>query len=276
MKFTSKSNEFKQWALEKEDNIPLNIDDLIVKIHDINHATLAEISNIKDIIKRFNCCIYQSKVGLNAQADLMNFAQSIGMETYDTNNIHNSPISLIMSLETKNTLNYIPYTNKKLNWHTDGYYDEKPIFSWLLHCEEPAYSGGENYLLDHELAIREYIIKYDNLESLSSLDAFTIPGNTNANRGETKGYICDNDNEYKKFHMKFSMREKNMKLNEQSKTAIMRMKKIIKEDCKKYCLTYKLSKNEGIVSNNILHGRNSFEDGKAMRKLYRIRSYERI
>ena len=276
MKFTSKSNEFKQWALEKEDNIPLNIDDLIVKIHDINHATLAEISNIKDIIKRFNCCIYQSKVGLNAQADLMNFAQSIGMETYDTNNIHNSPISLIMSLETKNALNYIPYTNKKLNWHTDGYYDEKPIFSWLLHCEEPAYSGGENYLLDHELAIREYIIKYDNLESLSSLDAFTVPGNTHANRGETKGYICNNDNEYKKFHMKFSMREKNMKLNEQSKTAIMRMKKIIKEDCKKYCLTYKLSKNEGIVSNNILHGRNSFEDGKAMRKLYRIRSYERI
>ena len=51
--------------------------------------------------------------------------------------------------------------NKKLNWHTDGYYDEKPIFSWLLHCEEPAHSGGENYLLDHELAIREYIIKYD-------------------------------------------------------------------------------------------------------------------
>ena len=207
MKFTSKSSEFKQWALEKEDNIPLNIDDLIVKIKDINHATLAEISNIKDKIKRFNCCIYQSEVGLNTQADLINFAQCIGMETYDTNNIHNSPISLIMSLESKNALNYIPYTNKKLNWHTDGYYDEKPIFSWLLHCEEPAYSGGENYLLDHELAIREYIIKYDNLESLSSLDAFTIPGNTHANRCETKGYICDSDNEYKKFHMKFSMRE---------------------------------------------------------------------
>jgi hypothetical protein len=54
------------------------------------------------------------------------------------------------------------------------------------------------------------------------------------------------------------------------------MKKIIKEDCKKYYITYKLSKNEGIVSNNILHGRKSFVDGKVMRKLYRIRSYERI
>tara|TARA_B100001063_G_scaffold233771_1_gene250399 strand:- start:215 stop:1045 length:831 start_codon:yes stop_codon:yes gene_type:complete len=276
MKFTSKSSEFKQWASEKEDNIPLNINDLKAEIQDINHITSEEISNIKGKIKKFNFCIYKSSVGLHNQADLVNFARSIGMKTYDTNNIHNSPVSLIMSLDSRNTVNYIPYTNKQLNWHTDGYYDEKPIFSWLLHCEEPAYSGGENYLLDHELAIREYIFKYDNLDSLSRSDALVIPGNVEANRDETKGYICDSDNTYKRFHMKFSMREKNMKLNEQSKTAFMRMKKIIKEDCKKYSLTYKLSKNEGIVSNNILHGRNSFEDGKIMRKLYRIRSYERI
>jgi hypothetical protein len=181
-----------------------------------------------------------------------------------------------MLLKPVKSINYIPYTNKKLNWHTDGYYDEKPIFSWLLHCEEPAFSGGENYLLDHELVIREYIIKHGNLDSLSRSDTFIIPGNADAGRDETKGYICDINNKYKKFHMKFSMREKNMELNEQSKTAFIRMKKIIKEDCKKYCITYKLSKNEGIVSNNILHGRNSFEDGKVMRKLYRIRSYERI
>ena len=276
MKFTSKSSEFRQWASEKEDNIPLNISDLKTEIQDINHISSEEISDIKDKIKKFNFCIYKSSVGLHNQADLVNFARSIGMKTYDTNNIHNSPVSLIMSLDSENTVNYIPYTNKELNWHTDGYYDEKPIFSWLLHCEEPAHSGGENYLLDHELAIREYIFKYDNLGSLSRPDALVIPGNVEANRDETKGYICDSDNVYKRFHMKFSMREKNIKLNEQSKTAFMRMKKIIKEDCKKYCLTYKLSKNEGIVSNNILHGRNSFEDGKVMRKLYRIRSYERV
>ena len=149
-------------------------------------------------------------------------------------------------------------------------------FSWLLHCEEPAFSGGENYLLDHELAIREYILKHDNLDSLSRSDTFIIPGNNDAGRDATEGYVCDINSKYKKFHMKFSMRERNIELNEQSKIAFMRMKKIIKEDCKKYYITYKLSKNEGIVSNNILHGRNSFVDGKVMRKLYRIRSYERI
>ena len=276
MKFTSKSYEFKQWASEKEDNIPSNINDLKIDLHDINHISLKEISIIKDKIKRFNCCIYKSHVDLLTQADLLNFAKSIGMITYDDNNIHSNPVSSIMPLEPEKTVNYIPYTNKQLNWHTDGYYDEKPIFSWLLHCEEPAFSGGENYLLDHELAIREYILKHDNLDQLTRPDSFIIPSNADAGRNETKGYICDMNNKYKKFHMKFSMRQKNIELNERSKTAFIRMKKIIKEDCKKYCITYKLSKNEGIVSNNILRGRNSFVDGKVMRKLYRIRSYERI
>tara|TARA_B100001063_G_scaffold42881_1_gene36698 strand:- start:2282 stop:3112 length:831 start_codon:yes stop_codon:yes gene_type:complete len=276
MKFTSKSSEFRQWASEKEANIPSNIDDLKVKIHDINHASIEEIGNIKDKINKFNCCIYKSQAGLINQANLISFAQSIGMKTYDSNNIDNSPVSCIMPLKSKGKINYIPYTNKQLNWHTDGYYDEKPIFSWLLHCEEPASFGGENYLLDHELAIREYILKHDNLDSLSRSDAFVIPGNAYAGRDSTKGYICDINNKYRRFHMKFSMRKEHMDLNEKSKIAIMRMKKIIKEDCKKYYLTYKLSKNEGIVTNNILHGRNSFEDGKVIRKLYRIRSYERI
>ena len=276
MKLTSKSREFKQWALAKESNIPSNIDDLKVVVQDINHVSSKEISSIRDMVKKYNCCIYRSTTDLLSKGNLIRFATSIGMKTYDSNNIDNSPVSTIMSAKEKNSINYIPYTNKQLNWHTDGYYDEKPIFSWLLHCEQPADSGGENYLLDHELAIKEYISKHDNLGPLMNSDAFIIPGNADAGRNETKGYICDINNKYKKLHMKFSMRKENMKLSNESKMAILKMKKIIKDDCKKYYLTYKLSKNEGIVSNNILHGRNSFEDGKIIRKVLRIRSYERI
>ena len=76
--------------------------------------------------------------------------------------------------------------------------------------------------------------------------------------------------------MKFSMRKDNIELNNSIKVAMIKMKNIIIDDCKKYYLTYKLSKNEGIISNNILHGRNSYEDGEDMRKIFRIRSYERI
>ena len=53
---------------------------------------------------------------------------------------------------------YIPYTNKKLNWHTDGYYYpiNLSVKSFLLHCENQAASGGKNQLIDHEVFIFFY------------------------------------------------------------------------------------------------------------------------
>ena len=52
--------------------------------------------------------------------------------------------------------------------------------------------------------------------------------------------------------------------------------KIIENDCAKYSLSYKLQKNEGIITNNILHGRKAFKDDMVKRTLLRIRSYERL
>jgi len=49
---------------------------------------------------------------------------------------------------------YIPYTNHAIHWHTDGYYN--PIYQQImalnLHCVRPAMEGGENALMDHEIA----------------------------------------------------------------------------------------------------------------------------
>ena len=49
---------------------------------------------------------------------------------------------------------FIPYTDRALNWHTDGYYypASRRIRTFILHCLEPAASGGVNRLLDHEIA----------------------------------------------------------------------------------------------------------------------------
>jgi len=227
-------------------------------------------------LTKFNCCIYASGTDLDDNSKIMRFAQSLGMRTFDSHNIDDSAISTISANKDENNIRYIPYTNKGLNWHTDGYYDSKPIFSWLLHCIEPALSGGENFLLDHELAIREYILKYDDIIYLTNNETFSIPTDEVAKREITSNYVCDMNNEYKKLHMNFSMRKENIIVNKNSESAMSKLIKIIKEDCKKYHLTYKLSKSEGIVSNNILHGRNAFKDGRVMRKILRIRSHERL
>jgi alpha-ketoglutarate-dependent taurine dioxygenase len=55
---------------------------------------------------------------------------------------------------------FIPYTDKPIRWHTDGYYNipERTVRGMVLHCVQSAASGGENQLLDHEIA---YILLRD-------------------------------------------------------------------------------------------------------------------
>ena len=197
------------------------------------------------------------------------------MKTYDCNNIESSKITTITPLENKK-INYIPYTDKSLNWHTDGYYDKKSIFSWLLHCVNPATEGGENFLLDHELVLREYISSNDDIDDLMAGDALTIPESKDTSRSEISTYIFSFKNQYKKLHMRFSMRKDNIGTSPKASLAVTKLKKIIENDCAKYSLSYKLQKNEGIITNNILHGRKAFKDDKVKRRLLRIRSYERL
>jgi len=275
MIFTAKSAEFLRWAEEKERNIPHNIDGIIVNIHDINNVKISEIAKIKETINKCNSCIYSSKIALKSNTNLLKFVESIGMRTYDRNNIESNEISTITPLEN-NKINYIPYTDKSLNWHTDGYYDKKSIFSWLLHCVHPATHGGENYLLDHELALREYVLRHDDINNLMSEDALTIPESKDTSRSEISTYIFSIKNKYKKLHMRFSMRKDNIGTSPKAGDAVTKLKQTIENDCAKYSLTYKLQKNEGIITNNILHGRKAFKDDKVKRKLLRIRSYERL
>ena len=275
MIFTAKSAEFLRWAEEKEKNIPHNVNEILVNIHDINNVKISEIYKIKETINRYNSCIYSSKVALKTNTNLLKFVESVGMRTYDRNNIESNEISTITPLQN-NIINYIPYTDKSLNWHTDGYYDRKSIFSWLLHCVNPATQGGENYLLDHELALREYVLRNDDIDNLMAEDALIIPESKDTLRSEISTYIFSFKNPYKKLHMRFSMRKDNIGTSPKASSAITKLREIIENDCAKYSLTYKLQKNEGIITNNILHGREAFKDDKVKRKLLRIRSYERL
>ncbi len=275
MMFTAKSAEFLRWAEEKEKNIPQNSDGILVNIHDINNVKTSEIAKIKETIYKYNSCIYSSKIALKSNTNLLKFVELVGMRTYDCNNIESNEISTITPLQNSK-INYIPYTDKLLNWHTDGYYDKKSIFSWLLHCVNPATQGGENYLLDHELVLREYLLRNDDINNLMAEDALTIPESKYTSRSEISTYIFSFKNKYKRLHMRFSMRKDNIGTSAKASPAIIKLKEIIENDCAKYSLTYKLQKNEGIITNNILHGRKAFKDDKVKRKLLRIRSYERL
>ena len=225
MIFTVKSAEFLRWAEEKEKNIPQNSDGILVNIHDINNVKTSEIDKIKETIYKHNSCIYSSKIALKSNTNLLKFVELVGMRTYDCNNIESNEISTITPLQNSK-INYIPYTDKSLNWHTDGYYDKKSIFSWLLHCVNPATQGGENYLLDHELVLREYLLRNDDINNLMAEDALTIPESKDTSRSEISTYIFSFKNKYKRLHMRFSMRKDNIGTSVKASPAIVKLRAV--------------------------------------------------
>jgi hypothetical protein len=179
---------------------------------------------------------------------------------------------------------YIPYTSKAINWHTDGYYNtpKEQIHSMMLHSVQGAASGGANGLLDHEVA---YIILRDenpeHIRALMSPDVLSIPPRMGekgevARRTETGPVFSITA--AGKLHMRFTIRKKHViwAENPQTSKAVSALRKILTGDSP-YIFQGQLESGMGLLSNNVLHNRNSFvNDTKNVRHFYRSRYFERI
>jgi alpha-ketoglutarate-dependent taurine dioxygenase len=191
----------------------------------------------------------------------------------------------ISSLETapeKSARGYIPYSNRRLAWHTDGYYNPpaERIRAFLLHCVRPAASGGENRVLDHEIAyllLRE--ADPEHVRALCVPDAMTIPANAGEgieSRPAQSGPVFSSD--AGALHMRYTARTRSIewRADEATRAAVERLKQIL-EDASPYVFTVRLAAGQGLVCNNVLHDRSAFTDAPAAGRLvYRARYLDRI
>jgi len=212
------------------------------------------------------------------KSSLMDLAGQFGMSDFEIlESSEKSGLTKIeVSSKSKEKSEYVPYTNKALNWHTDGYYSEtdNPILSWLLYCQSNSSNGGENSFMDHEIAYILFNDESSAIDDLMSKDAFTIPANAQNGRRAMSSYVFRLLNN--KLHMKFSMREKNIIWSEKITSSVDLLKSIIREN-ENYQINYKLSPNQGVISNNVIHMRSSFTNtSNKNRLLYRLRSKKRI
>lgn len=185
---------------------------------------------------------------------------------------------------------YIPYTDKKLSWHTDGYYNplDKTIYSMLLHCHNEAETGGESSFIDHEIV---YIMLRDEkpswIKALNHPQAMTIPANILNDeiiRAEQTGPVFSLSPQGR-LHMRYSARTKNIAWREDTDTqdAVGYLKKLLDKSSSevnsKYIIKHKLTAGEGIITRNILHCREAYEDNetsKHQRLLFRGRFYDEL
>ena len=110
---------------------------------------------------------------------------------------------------------FIPYTDRPIRWHTDGYYNppHKRIRAMVLHCVQDAQSGGENALLDHEIAyLRLRDADPAHIAALMAPDAMLIPERADAlgvARAAQAGpvfTVCDDG----RLHMRYTARTRSI------------------------------------------------------------------
>jgi alpha-ketoglutarate-dependent taurine dioxygenase len=180
--------------------------------------------------------------------------------------------------------NFIPYTNRPLKWHTDGYYhpQQQRIRAMLLHCVRPATSGGVNALLDHELvyiALRDASPRW--LQALMAADAMTIPAREDEvgiARPAQSGPVFSVDPHDGALHMRYTARTRSIAWKDDAATlkAVAFLERLLADD-NPDVIRLRLDAGMGIVANNVLHDRSAFvDDPSRPRLIYRARYLDRV
>ena len=179
---------------------------------------------------------------------------------------------------------YIPYTDRAIRWHTDGYYHPpgRRIHAMILHCVSAAREGGDNALVDHEMA---YIALRDAdpawVRALMAEDAMTIParmGDAGVARAAQSGPVFSVDPASGALHMRYTARTRSIEWKADSCTreAAAFLHELL-GSALPYRFGLRLQPGMGIVGHNVLHERSAFvDDPRQPRLIYRARYLDRI
>ena len=277
---------FKHWKEAKLIHYPSAVASLMVEVTNPRVLTSAEREKLLSICRKTNMAIYAGRASSDADKETpRDLGRQFGLEHLDSNLLADEDaITSIAVRPDKSGRGYIPYSNRRLLWHTDGYYNspERQVRAFVLHCVRPAAEGGENALLDPEMAyllLREQNPEY--IRALMAPDAMTIPANEESGlRAAQAGPVFSIDPANGCLHMRYTARTRSIgwKDDDATRTAVQALERLLADDSP-YVFRHRLSAGQGLIANNVLHSRTAFtdvEDKGATRLIYRARYYDRI
>lgn len=277
---------YARWREEKLANYPADTDGLIVEIGDPRALKSSERRAIQARCRKANMAIYVCRSGRIADRDVIrSFAGQFGLQRIDRHLCADaSGITAITVASHGRRQDYIPYTNRGLSWHTDGYYNpsDRPVRAIVLHCIRDAASGGENAMLDHEMAyihLRDANPRF--IEALAHPAAMTIPANREGGtdiRPARSGPVFSVDRDTGALLMRYTARKRNVVWRDDSvlRSALARLSELL-DDPRGPVTRCKLRPGMGLIANNVLHQRFAFDDDPdGGRLIYRGRFFDRI
>ena len=277
---------YQRWRDKKSFAYPARISDLLIEVKDPKHLSKSEHGALLALTQKTNMAIYVSNTGNDPSPAIpLAIANQFGLKQINKNWLaDDTGLTSLKVVDDDIRKNYIPYTNRLIHWHTDGYYNtpNQQIHALNLHVVQQAGEGGENQLMDHEIAyllLREK--NPDFIRALMAPDVMTIPAGTQADgsaRPDRSGpvfSITDHGN----LHMRYTARSRNIKWSNAPlvKEAIDYLKQILDKEFSSYVFKGLLEPGMGLISNNVLHDRAAFtNDDQHKRHYYRARYFDRL
>ena len=279
---------YQGWRQWKLDDYPLTAEELIVEVTDPRRLSRAEIAEMLRICRKTNMVIYASP--LSKQEDKAiprRLGEQFGLQRLDSNSLADDDgITSLQVVPGKSTRGYIPYSNQRLLWHSDGYYNppDHPVRAFILHCVAPAAQGGDNELLDHDMvymALRDTNPEF--IRALMAPDAMTILANTESGtevRPAQAGPVFSLAPEMGTLHMRYTARTRSIEWKQDAITqqAVAFVQALLAGDTPRI-FRHRLAAGQGLLCNNVLHNRTGFTDDVdtgQVRLIYRARYFDRI
>ena len=137
---------YQVWREAKLHDYPQRIEDLVVKVANPKALTEAEHAALLKRCQKTNMAIYAGP-DLGEDKDIPRLlGRQFGLIRLDANLMSDEDdiTTLTLAEDGEKKGEFIPYTDRPIRWHTDGYYNrpERHILGMLLHCAAPAHDGG--------------------------------------------------------------------------------------------------------------------------------------
>jgi len=279
------SDDYQFWRDEKLAKIQTNIENCLIEVKNPGQLSKAEKNQIIHLCRVNNFALFHTPVQQDYESSIVGFNQQFGLKQFDQHlYVKGQGLAHITQSDQQDQAEFIPYTNRAIGWHTDGYYNapEDRIRAFSLFCVNPAQQGGENQWIDPQMAY--LLLREENPDittALSHAQAMSIPAHIvdgQTRRQTSVGPIFFIDEMTNQLYMRYTQRKKNIDFydSDEIKQAVKILDQLLSSDTP-YHFTHTMEANQGLLCNNILHKRSTFTDQKdTPRLMLRGRYFNRV
>lgn len=257
-----------------------------VEISDLANPSEAEKSELIRRCRAANLALYQVPDSSGQRDKLRSFAEAMGLRIAEKHrSAGGDGIVALRESDAPSQKSYIPYSKRKMNWHTDGYYNapEERISAMVLHTAVPADDGGSNQFLDHTIAfIRLMDENPDYVAALMHPEAMTIPANEEEGsyRAPSVGPVFFADADTQEMQMRYTARTRSIEWRDDPLTreAVAFLQSAL-EKPDPLTISLRFEEGQGVLCNNVLHDRTGFDveaEAFSPRTVYRVRFHNRV